>query len=598
MNPDSRSIYHGDALRFLECLDDALFTMIYLEPPWGTAISSTGDHAEYRALISKVAQQCWRLLNDKGTLYCHLPSVSDTDYRLIINQACGRLPSTVIIVDHAQAGNHGAGTPPKHGDVLRYTKSNTAVYNVERNAILDKRFNLVDQRGPYKLSDISIGVFRPNLIYSVGGCMPPPGRSWRFSQEQMNQYIADGRVLVVSDGMPRLKQYLGETLGEDIGSIWTDIPKNPRLPNSRFTTQPEFCRRIVAQATNEGDWLLDPFCRTGSMLIEAEILGRRWVGCESSEVAISAACEIFTNEPGLQGRTTPAVHDLSVDADQPLFQRYSEAFLSVDDLEIARRKLATFVSLLAAIKAERAASQMSDEQVIEDIFASLPKLSWLFSGDARRRCAVSMEKLMPAFLLLEEESQDFLVVSLLLLNTMPEDMDQSTISISAWKAIENELNVKFMFPFRDWFVREHSDLKQALLTDMEKGEANGWQARALASYLLHAKPPALGQTRAVVEKCVNSKKTVRVSPSLYAFKQYFSALGEEKSFFFADNGLLSTLSQKKIDTYRNGAAHTSIFTHQRARESFDFVVDALTKIISSWSDCRCVYVDNYKGKIT
>ncbi len=112
---------------------------------------------------------------------------------------------------------------------------------------------------------------------------------------------------------------------------------------------------------------------------------------------------------------------------------------------------------------------------------------------------------MPAFLKLEEDSQEFLVVALLLLNTMPEDMDQSTISISAWKAIENELNVKFMFPFRDWFVREHSDLKQALHTDMEKGEANGWQARALASYLLHAKPPALGQTPGV-EKCVNSKK--------------------------------------------------------------------------------------------
>lgn len=586
MNPNLRSIYHGDALRFLECVDGALFTLIYLEPPWGTAISSGCDNAEYCAFISKVAQQCWRLLNNKGTLYCHLPSVTDTDYRLIINQACGRVPSSVIVVDRAQAGKDATGAPPEHGEVLRYTKSNSAVYNVERKTILDKRFKLVDQRGPYKLSDITIGGLRPSLIYSVAGGMPPPGRSWRFSKEQMDQYIADGRVLLVSNGMPRLKQYFDETLGEDIGSVWTDIPKNSRRPNSPFTAQPEFCRRIVAQATNEGDWLLDPFCRTGSMLIQSEILGRLWVGCESSEAAISAACEIFSTEPDLQGRSPPTVHDLSVNVDQPSFQAYSDAFLSVGDLEIARRKLATFVSLLTAIKAERAASDMSDEQVIEDIFTSLPKLGWLFPGDARRRCAVSMEKLMPAFLQLEEESQEFLIVALLLLNTMPEDMDQSTISISAWKAIENELNVKYMFPFRDWFVREHSDLKQALSTDMERGEANGWEARALASYILRAKPPALGQTRAVVEKCVNSKRTVWESPSLSAFKRYYSAPGVVDSFVLANSGLLSTLSQNKIDTYRNGAAHTSVFTHQRARASFDFVIDALTSMLNGWNEYK------------
>ncbi len=92
------------------------------------------------------------------------------------------------------------------------------------------------------------------------------------------------------------------------------------------------------------------------------------------------------------------------------------------------------------------------------------------------------------------------------------------------------------------------------------------------------------------------QKTVRVSPSLCAFKQYYSAQGEVKSFVLADNGLRSTLSQEKIDTYRNGAAHTSVFTHQRAHESFNFVIDALTRMINGWSEYQSSLIEISRTK--
>ncbi len=45
-------------------------------------------------------------------------------------------------------------------------------------------------------------------------------------------------------------------------------------------------RRIVAASSNPGDLVLDPFCGSGTTLVAAQGLGRRWIGVDESPAAI------------------------------------------------------------------------------------------------------------------------------------------------------------------------------------------------------------------------------------------------------------------------------------------------------------------------
>ena len=40
--------------------------------------------------------------------------------------------------------------------------------------------------------------------------------------------------------------------------------------------------RIIKASSNEGDWILDPFCGCATACVSAELLGRKWVGIDLS----------------------------------------------------------------------------------------------------------------------------------------------------------------------------------------------------------------------------------------------------------------------------------------------------------------------------
>jgi DNA modification methylase len=64
------------------------------------------------------------------------------------------------------------------------------------------------------------------------------------------------------------------------------------------TQKPEaLMRRLIAASTNPGDTILDPFCGSGTTLIAAERLGRKWVGIDIS----AEYCEIARKRTAQKG---------------------------------------------------------------------------------------------------------------------------------------------------------------------------------------------------------------------------------------------------------------------------------------------------------
>ena len=54
---------------------------------------------------------------------------------------------------------------------------------------------------------------------------------------------------------------------------------------TKYPTQKpeELLRKLILAASKPGDIILDPFSGSGTTLVTAEQLGRKWIGCEMNE---------------------------------------------------------------------------------------------------------------------------------------------------------------------------------------------------------------------------------------------------------------------------------------------------------------------------
>ncbi len=76
--------------------------------------------------------------------------------------------------------------------------------------------------------------------------------------------------------------------------VW-DIPAviNVSRERSGYPTQKPraLLERIVRASSNPGDLVLDPFCGSGTALLAAQALGRRWIGIDANPGAITLAAQ-------------------------------------------------------------------------------------------------------------------------------------------------------------------------------------------------------------------------------------------------------------------------------------------------------------------
>lgn len=91
------------------------------------------------------------------------------------------------------------------------------------------------------------------------------------------------------------RRYLDEVVkkGKAVGDVWADIMSFQQTPTARekigYPTQKpsELLERIIRASSNEGDVVADFFCGGGTTPFAAERLGRRWIACDQSRVAVA-----------------------------------------------------------------------------------------------------------------------------------------------------------------------------------------------------------------------------------------------------------------------------------------------------------------------
>ncbi len=261
----------------LECCDnfelmqrepDALIDLIYIDPPFCTGRNQSdaqtahqyadlwrGGLDEYLEFLRPRLQHMRRLLKTSGTIYVHLDWHVVHYVKVLMDDLFGYDNFLNEIVWHYRTGGVSKQWfGRKHDTILVYAKcKGQHTFNVQRG-----------------------GEFRTDGLNH-----DPNGRPYKSTRK--------GRLYF-------------DPAGPALTDVW-DIPflSTVSLARTGYPSQKPaaLLRRIIAASSNEGDLVADFFCGSGTTLVVAQDMNRKYLGCDLNAQAVRIAEERL--KPAAQG---------------------------------------------------------------------------------------------------------------------------------------------------------------------------------------------------------------------------------------------------------------------------------------------------------
>ena len=341
-NFKNRTLYHLDNLDVLRGMNSESVHLIATDPPFNKSrdfhatpdsiasgarfqdrwswrkdihdewlIEIQRDHPEVWSVITTAKQVygddmgaflCWlgvrllemrRVLREDGSIYLHIDHTAHAYVKTLMDAIFGKQNFRDAIIWHRSAENLSRKKLRRAAEIiLYYTKGKTFRWHPLFEALDEEQVNrdyrYEDEHGRYTTTSCTNNAIRPNMVYEFNGNV----RQWRYSQETMQKYAMEGRLVYNKDGIPRRKRYLSEVDGKLMTNVWSDIKviaSNAKERTGYPTQKPlALYERIIKASSNPGDIVLDPFCGCATTPIAAERLGRQWVGIDIWEKAHEA----------------------------------------------------------------------------------------------------------------------------------------------------------------------------------------------------------------------------------------------------------------------------------------------------------------------
>ncbi len=265
----------GDNLHVMRQLPTESIDLIYIDPPFFSGRQYNvifGDQNELRSFsdiweggmpgyliwLNARLYEMKRLLKKTGSIYVHLDWHAVHYVKVEMDKIFGAGAGLArksekgfrneIIWCYSGGGTPTSEFPRKHDVILWYSKSGQWTFNTQ---------------------------YRP---YSEG-------TQQRGRTQVKGKYFTEG---LRSQGTP-------------INDWWTDVRKitSPTDPEKiGYPTQKseELVGRIISIGTNEGDVVADFFCGGGTTAAVAQRLGRRWIACDQSRVAVAITADRLTRQ--------------------------------------------------------------------------------------------------------------------------------------------------------------------------------------------------------------------------------------------------------------------------------------------------------------
>ena len=319
-------LIHGDNLEALKALLPfyrGRIKCIFIDPPYNTqsAFEHYDDkleHSQWLSMMLPRLELLRDLLSEDGSIWVTIDDNEAHYLKVLMDEVFGRgnFVATMVWEKRTTRENRRVFSF-NHDFVLVYGKSKAA-FEATRNPlplsdeVLSRYKNPDnDPRGPWQSisANAQAGHATASQFYTLvapnsKAHEPPRGTCWRYNKEKMQQEIAAGNIWFGKDGngVPRIKKFLkaGEEGGLTPETIWKAdaVGTNDEAKKGIMellhdvavfgTPKPErLIQRILHIATNPGDLVLDSFLGSGTTAAVAHKMGRRWIGIEMGEHALT-----------------------------------------------------------------------------------------------------------------------------------------------------------------------------------------------------------------------------------------------------------------------------------------------------------------------
>jgi site-specific DNA-methyltransferase (adenine-specific) len=269
-------IRKGDCKTELKKIESNSIDLIYLDPPFFTQkkqSQKTRDNSKeytfddswesiesYKNYIEERLFECNRVLKKTGSIFLHCDRIASHYLRIALDNVFGvNNFQSEIIWTYKRWSNAKKGLLNSHQVIYFYSKT------------ADFKFNHI-------FEDYS-----------------PTTNIDQIFQKRMRDVNGKTKYKTNAGGGYELIQ---DKKGVPLSDVW-DIPYlNPKA-NERvgYPTQKPILllEKVIQLVTDEGDIVLDPFCGSGTTLVAAKLLNRKYIGIDISDDAVQLANKRVSN---------------------------------------------------------------------------------------------------------------------------------------------------------------------------------------------------------------------------------------------------------------------------------------------------------------
>ena len=324
-NDSPNLLVHGDNLEALKALLPyyaGQVKCIYIDPPYNTrsAFEHYDDNLEHSTWLQMMyprLELLRDLLREDGSIWVSIDDNEAHYLKVLMDEVFGRKN---YLTSFIWKKSYGGGSKSKHvvnlhEHVFCYAKSLPQLpdFFLPPDQDIMKYYKYRDEKydtlGPYRLQPLATTSMddRPNLRYPItepGGLEIWPAKQWQWSKERVEQAIKDNTIQFSQKNgkwTVSYKQYLREANGEErrqkpksiIEGYYTQHGTYESMElfglSDKFSfPKPEaLIAYILECCTNPGDLVLDSFLGSGTTAAVAHKMGRRWIGVEIGDHAVT-----------------------------------------------------------------------------------------------------------------------------------------------------------------------------------------------------------------------------------------------------------------------------------------------------------------------
>lgn len=289
--------------------------LIYIDPPFATNnIFKMGESTISNPNNGKIAYQdvltedsylkfiherlilLKELMSDKASIYFHIDDKQSHYIKILMDEIFGRenfrrdITRIKCNPKNFRQKNYGN----MKDVILFYTKTENYIWNKPTIPFtkeeIEKKYNKIDNNGD-RYTTVPLHAPGETQNGTTGsewrGILPPKGRHWRCNPKILDQLDSENKIEWSSTGNPRKKNYAKDMKqnGKKMQDVWEyKDPSKPLYPTQKNLNM---LKKIIATSTNTNSIVLDCFAGSGTTLLAAQELNRKWIGVDNSEQAIN-----------------------------------------------------------------------------------------------------------------------------------------------------------------------------------------------------------------------------------------------------------------------------------------------------------------------